>query len=230
VIAELPDCLPPVGGQLAAVRQALLNIVSALVPAVAGGSIEIVAEPIETKIDLHVFARRRDGAPLTPDRQTAESLSISRQLLEVGGGALQAGSLPDGALLAITLPAALTQLIPVLVIDDNADTLQLFHRYLSGAVFCLTCASDPQEALSTALRVQPKAIVLDVMLPGIDGWELLARLREHPETHDIPVIICTILPQEKLALALGAAAFLQKPFTRASLLRVLTDLVGRPGS
>jgi len=62
---------------------------------------------------------------------------------------------------------------------------------------------------------------LDVMLPGIDGWELLGQLREHPQTSCIPVVVCTILPQEPLALALGAAAFLRKPVSREALLSAL---------
>ena len=70
--------------------------------------------------------------------------------------------------------------------------------------------------------------MLDVMLPGIDGWELLGRLREHPRTRNVPVVISTILPQEQLALALGAAAFLRKPINRETLLSSLDRLLIRP--
>ncbi|MCJ7548636.1 MAG: response regulator, partial [Anaerolineae bacterium] len=118
---------------------------------------------------------------------------------------------------------------PVHVIDDNADTLQLFHRYLTGTRFDLTSSRDPEESLAAVVEAAPQAIVLDVMLPGVDGWELLGRLREHPQTRDIPVVICTILPQEKLASALGAAAFLQKPFTRDALFSVLAGLTRSQG-
>jgi CheY-like chemotaxis protein len=63
--------------------------------------------------------------------------------------------------------------------------------------------------------------VLDVMLPGIDGWELLGRLREHPQTKDVPVVVCTILSQQQLALTLGATDFLRKPITRDAFLATL---------
>ena len=70
-----------------------------------------------------------------------------------------------------------------------------------------------------------RAILLDIMMPQRDGWTLLGQLREHPDTHAIPVIVCSILPQEQLALVLGAAAFLRKPVSRADLLRALAQLL-----
>ncbi|MBI2939336.1 MAG: response regulator [Chloroflexi bacterium] len=82
-------------------------------------------------------------------------------------------------------------------------------------------ARQPEEALGQAEEVAFAAIVLDVMLPGIDGWELLGRFREHPRTQNVPVVVCTILPQEQLALTLGAAAFIRKPVTRQALLSAL---------
>jgi CheY-like chemotaxis protein len=66
---------------------------------------------------------------------------------------------------------------------------------------------------------------MDVMLPGIDGWELLGRLREHPHMRAVPIIVCTILPQERMALALGAAAFIRKPASRETLLTALDQQV-----
>jgi CheY-like chemotaxis protein len=80
---------------------------------------------------------------------------------------------------------------------------------------------DPEQALLLAEAESPEIIVLDVMLPDTDGWELLGRLRAHPLTRQTPVIVCTILPQEQLALALGAAAFLSKPISRPALLAAL---------
>ena len=74
-------------------------------------------------------------------------------------------------------------------------------------------------------RPAPHLIVLDVMLPGIDDWELLGRLRAHPRTRAAPIIICTILPQKELALALGAAAFIRKPVSRPALLSALDHQV-----
>jgi CheY-like chemotaxis protein len=63
-----------------------------------------------------------------------------------------------------------------------------------------------------------------VMMPRVDGWEMLGRLRQHPRTAHIPVVIVTILAQEELALSLGAKAHLLKPVTQATFLSVLDQL------
>ena len=77
---------------------------------------------------------------------------------------------------------------------------------------------------------KPRIVLLDVMLPGVDGWELLGRLREHPDLRDLPIVVCTILPMEQFALALGAAAFIRKPVSQEALLTVLDRLSAPPCS
>jgi CheY-like chemotaxis protein len=67
------------------------------------------------------------------------------------------------------------------------------------------------------------------MIPEIDGWKILGRINENPATSDIPVIICTVLPQEELAYSLGAIAFLKKPFNRHDFLSILDHLVEAKG-
>ena len=128
---------------------------------------------------------------------------------------------------SVSVPVA--QKVSVLVIDDNVDAQQLLKRFLDGSAYIFVGVSDPREALAKATAFAPGVILLDVMLPGIDGWELLGRLREHPVTRHTPIIVCTILPHERLSLTLGAAAFLRKPFTRAALLAVLDAQVGQSG-
>ncbi len=66
------------------------------------------------------------------------------------------------------------------------------------------------------------------MLPGVDGWELLDNLREEPDTHHIPVIVCSILPEEPLALALGASCFLRKPVSQLEFLAALEQQASSP--
>jgi CheY-like chemotaxis protein len=227
---EVPPDVPPMRGQLATLRQAVLSILSMAVPAATGGTgvIHINTNDIETSLNLCFW--REDGTFVQIDEQMLESLTISRELVELGGGTLDSQSRGQRCSITLTLPNAITRRIPILVVDDNEDTLQLFNRYLATTLFEVTNISDPTQALTTATQIQPQAIVVDVMLPGIDGWELLGRFREHPEIQNVPVIVCTILPQEKLALALGAAAFLQKPFTRESLLNLLAHLTSPTNS
>ncbi len=62
------------------------------------------------------------------------------------------------------------------------------------------------------------------MMPDMDGWEALGRLRQHPLTQHVPVIICTILYEQELALSLGASGYLRKPFTREAFLAALDQL------
>jgi CheY-like chemotaxis protein len=115
--------------------------------------------------------------------------------------------------------------IPVLMIDDNIDVLHLVERFLAGTRFRFQGASNPERALAIANDYLPQIILIDVMLPGIDGWELLGRLREGLITRSIPIIVCTFLPQEELALSLGASEFLHKPFTRSALLSTLNQVI-----
>jgi CheY-like chemotaxis protein len=113
----------------------------------------------------------------------------------------------------------------VLLVDDNADTLDLFQRYLQHHHYATVSTQSSVEALHLALKFKPYAIVLDLMLPEYDGWDTLQKLVNHPNTHHIPVVICTILATRHLALSLGAAAFLEKPVKEAQLVATLDALV-----
>ena len=76
-------------------------------------------------------------------------------------------------------------------------------------------------------EVDVRLVLLDVMMPGSDGWEILGALKSHPVTSHIPVVVCTVLPERDLALALGAADFLAKPVLRPDLLAVLQRVLAR---
>ena len=118
----------------------------------------------------------------------------------------------------------------MLVFDDNADTLLLMERYLSGSHYRFIGERDPLQALVLAEAHHPHVIVLDVMLPGIDGWNLLGQFKTNPNMRQIPVIVSTILPQASLAMMLGADDFLQKPFTQAQFLAVLARQTAQPST
>ncbi len=147
------------------------------------------------------------------------SLEVARQLMEVAGGELTAVAGADGFRARLALPVL--EQVRVLVVDDNADTLQLFARYAVGTRYAVTAMREPAGALRLAEELEPDIIILDVMMPDLDGWEMLARLREQPVTSQTAIIICTVLPQQSLALGLGANAFLQKPVTREAFLAAL---------
>ena len=156
------------------------------------------------------------------------------ELVEFSGGRLEvnhrSGGEKQDSCICFILP--IETKLRVLAIDDNPDTLKLLQRYLSGSNYQMIEVQDPKQALAIAEKVDPHIVSLDVMLPEIDGWELLGRLREHPKIRETPILVCTVLPQEQLALALGASAFLRKPLSRTAFLTALNaqvDLLRRKG-
>ncbi len=109
----------------------------------------------------------------------------------------------------------------ILIVDDNPDSIALFKRYLANLPYQLLTAQEESQAMRIARDMPPLCVILDVMLPGVDGWQILQRLKSHPDTADIPVLICSVLEMQDLALSLGADGYLKKPPARDELLRLL---------
>jgi CheY-like chemotaxis protein len=219
---EAPD-----GGVTAALpgailRQALLNVLAVLSKNFPGSGITIMAEnePERMTVCLECLpgaAPALDGARLLVQYECAVSL------MQVCQGSIEVNTSGNSAVTRITIP--LQRRTPVLVIDDNEDALQLMERYLAGTPYRFAGVRDTRNAVAMAEKIRPGAIVLDVMMPEKDGWNLLGQFRQHPAIKDIPVIVCTILAQRDLALALGADDFLRKPVSRQILLAALGCLL-----
>lgn len=109
----------------------------------------------------------------------------------------------------------------VLVIDDEAPVRTLLRRFLTREGFAVEEAAGGEAGLALARAHHPDAITLDVMMPGMDGWEVLAALKGDPALADIPVIMLTVVDDKKTGYALGAAEYLTKPLDREHLRRVL---------
>jgi CheY-like chemotaxis protein len=202
-----------------AFRQVLLNLLSVAIPRAAGASVRISVRRVrwETEVRIACAPDPAGAKPALAD-ETA-SLNLAQRLIALSGGRLVL-EVDTRAFNAAAYFPALGQL-PVLVIDDSADTLALLQRYVSGTRYRLIPTQDPQQALSLAEQHAPQIIVLDVMMPALDGWEVLSHLRQHPRTADLPIVICTILAQKDLALLLGASDFVRKPVTQQSFLAAL---------
>ena len=112
----------------------------------------------------------------------------------------------------------------VLVIDDNQGLVELLRRYLTGLMCRVWTATNGSAGLELAAQLSPDAIILDVMMPEMDGWELLQRLRSHPSTVTIPVIICSVFNDPELAYSLGASTILTKPVKTDDLVDALRQL------
>jgi adenylate cyclase len=147
---------------------------------------------------------------------------------EIGKGSTFVARLPTGpAAAADDQPAsALDEPVPsgdcVLVIDDDLTARELIANHLRGAGFSVVTAAGGREGLKRAEELHPIAITLDVLMPDIDGWTVLAALRGNPELADIPVVMATVTddPQHK-GMTLGAAGFLTKPIDRDRLIALL---------
>lgn len=106
----------------------------------------------------------------------------------------------------------------ILVVDDNPGMIDLLRRYLVGQPYQTVGVYEAKQAIQFARKSQPNVIILDVMLPGQDGWEVLQNLKNHPTTRHIPVIICSVLDVLEWAYSLGADGYLRKPPGQAAML------------
>jgi DNA-binding response OmpR family regulator len=120
----------------------------------------------------------------------------------------------------------------VLVVDDDAATRELLDLELSASGYATIFARDASGALAIARAERPDLIVLDVMLPGQDGFAVLEQLQEAPEDDRMPVVVFTggdADTSHDRATALGAAGFLAKPFGTDELLSAIENALGPPG-
>ena len=119
----------------------------------------------------------------------------------------------------------------VLVIDDEADSRVLMSHYLEDFGCSVLTADDATEGIETARRERPDLITLDLMMPGMNGWDALKELKKDPEVREIPVVVVSILAGEGRGRLLGAVDLVTKPVEREDLLRVLwRNLVRRQGA
>ncbi len=108
----------------------------------------------------------------------------------------------------------------ILIVEDEEDIASLVSRYLITKGFDVTIAQDGDEALELCYELLPKLIILDLMLPSMDGWEVCRRLKKDPLTKDIPIIILTARRDERDVIEgfeLGADDYVKKPFSLAEL-------------
>ncbi|HEY2574391.1 MAG TPA: response regulator [Verrucomicrobiaceae bacterium] len=175
---------------------------------------------------------------------TGLGLAITRHFCRMMGGDVTVSSEPgQGSTFTLHLPAEVSDpaaeasakpppgpdRLPregntVLVVDDDPSARELLRRFLNKEGFHVECAAGGLDAIASAKRLRPRAVTLDVMMPGMDGWSVLSRLKEDPATADIPVIMLTIVDDEHFGHALGATEYLTKPVDRERLAAVIRKL------
>jgi signal transduction histidine kinase len=173
---------------------------------------------------------------------TGLGLAITKKFCQMMGGDIRVTSeVGKGSIFTIRLPArvvkphleeleeleleiALSDVEnnhTVLVIDDDPTIHDLVRRFLSKQGFNVRTANSGEEGLRLAKLIKPEAITLDVMMPGMDGWSVLTALKANPQTADIPVVMMTMVDDQNLGYALGAAEYLLKPVQTKQLGAIL---------
>jgi two-component system, NtrC family, sensor kinase len=114
----------------------------------------------------------------------------------------------------------------VLVVDDDETVRELVVRHLERGGFAAVAARSGQEGLRLVRELRPAAVTLDIMMPDLDGWTVLAAIKGDPELAGIPVVLMSIVDQKNRGYALGAADYLVKPVDRATLVATLRNICG----
>jgi signal transduction histidine kinase/ActR/RegA family two-component response regulator len=182
---------------------------------------------------------------------TGLGLAITRRLCQMMGGDVHVESAPgQGSTFTLRLPAdarrpadpdepcpaETTAPLPhpgqksALVVDDDPVSRHFVAHYLAAEGFHVVTASDGEQGLRLAKEVRPRAITLDVMMPGMDGWAVLSALKSDPDLADIPVIVVSMIDDENLGHDLGACDYLTKPLDRDRLVDIIRRHCGAPGA
>ncbi len=253
---ELGDGVGAVEADDLRFKQVVLNLVSNAVKFTPDGG-SVVIRAVEFDTDLHVSVKdtgvgipvedrerifesfQQGGRGASREEGTGLGLTLSRRIVELLGGRLWLETeVGVGSTFGFSIPMRRARRkiqrdgeaqasASIVMVEDDRASLDLLTAYLSGAALRVTTTRDGQSGLDAVRRDRPSAVLLDIVLPGIDGWTVLQELKAEADTKDIPVIVVSIVDERSRGAAMGAAAYLVKPVSRDDLLAALAA-VGIP--
>lgn len=199
----------------APLRQTLLGAIGRLLPIVQN-EVRVSAGLQDGRVKVTVSGQLTESAPGDDSHLLSQIIAASGTSVDIQRNARH---------VFVSVRVAPPTGRRVAVVEDNPDMVAYYRRCTAGTTFRVVSVEPGSDALDAIAALQPDAVVLDVMLPHVDGWELLTQLRERAATAQIPVIICSVVREEELALALGAASFLEKPVRPGSLMASLREVL-----
>jgi CheY-like chemotaxis protein len=228
---QVPASLPRIQADRIILRQILFYLFNQVLQCWAGDKVSITARPNTNMLLLEILACA-DPARLPREEALLanplfaywlERLNV-RLFVDTLDPSEPAPALKTAVQAAFTLELPMAHQAKLLVVDDHEPAIRIIELYLSQTTIQAVGLSDPTQVLTMAQALRPRAILLDVMMPALDGWEILQNLKSDPETHPIPVIVCSVWDQPDLANILGADAFIKKPIRQADLFKELARL------
>jgi signal transduction histidine kinase/ActR/RegA family two-component response regulator len=154
--------------------------------------------------------------------------TVTTAMADTPAAPVQPARAPEQPEPAQEIPETVSSLDTILVIDDDSAVRDLMTRFLGKQGFSVVAAENGEEGLRLAREIRPRIITLDVVMPGLNGWDVLSELKEDPGLAQIPVIMVTIVDNQTLGFDRGASNYLVKPIDRDRLALALEKYRTRP--